>query len=178
MKYLFQIVLGLSIVLIDPAIAAPAARGSLSAVPDAAHINAVQDLLKAMQVENVMRRVAYRSRYPSERQRQEAVAKLEKTPASEIYRRLALPMALVISADTAIEMSRFYNTPYGKQLIYRKYNSAPQAMLAGMVTTVSKEEKKERKRAAYVAASKELADAEPTLEREAFKLLQKIHNGK
>ena len=40
------------------------------------------------------------------------------------------------------------------------------------------EEKKERKRAAYVQASKELADAQPAIEREAFKLLQLINTQK
>lgn len=178
MKYVLQIVVGLSIAFTAPSFAAPKARATQAAAPDAAHVKAVQDLLKAMQVEKVMRRVAYRSRYPSERQRKEAFAKLEKTPASEIHRRLAFPLSQVISADTAIEMTRFYNTPYGKRVIHNKYNSGPQIVMAGMKSSVPPEEKKERKRAAYVLASKALADAEPAVEHEAFKLLQKIHNGK
>jgi hypothetical protein len=51
-------------------------------------------------------------------------------------------------------------------------------MMPGMKPVVPPEEKKERKRAAYVKASKELADAEPVIEREAFKLLQKINTEK
>lgn len=176
MKLVLHVLAGLSIVFAAPALAGPTARTAQSALPGSAHVTAVQDLLRAMQVENVMRRVAYRSRYPSERQRTEALAKLEKTPASEIHRRLALPLAQVISADTATEMTRFYNTPYGKQVIHKKYNSG--AQMLGMNASVPKQEIKERKRAAYVLASKELADAEPLVEHEAFKLLQKIHNEK
>jgi len=40
---------------------------------------------------------------------------------------------------------------------------------------VAPEEKKERNRAAYVKASKELADAQPAIDSEAFKLLQAIN---
>jgi hypothetical protein len=138
----------------------------------------VQDLLSAMQVEKVLRGVASRSRYQSEEQRRAVFAKLDKTPPAEVYQRLAPPLAHVISADTAIEMTRFYNTPYGKQVIYKKYNSRAQIMMPGMTTAVPLEEKKERKRAAYVQASKELADAEPVIEHEAFNLVQQINKEK
>ena len=84
----------------------------------------------------------------------------------------------MISVDTATEMTRFYNTPYGKQLIQQKYNSGPQIMFPGAKPVVPPEEKKERKRVAYVKASKELADAQPVLESEAFKLLQQINKGR
>ena len=145
---------------------------------DAAHVKAVQDLLGAMQIENVLRGVAARSRYQSQAQRQAVFAKLDKTPPAEVYQRMAAPLAQVISADTANEMTRFYNTPYGKQLIDRKYNSRAQIIMPGMRTVVPPEEKKERKRAVYVQASKELADAEPAIEHEAFKLLQLISKEK
>jgi hypothetical protein len=178
MKSVVHAVLALSIAFAHPAIATNKPRPAQSTAPTAAHVKAVQDLLSVMQVENVMRRVAYRSRFPTEAQRKAAFAKLDKTPPAEIHRRLALPMAMVISADTALEMTRFYTTPYGKQVIYRKYNSGPQIVMPGAQAAVPKEEKKERKRAAYVLASKELADAEATLEHEAFKLLQKLHSEK
>lgn len=175
MKCVVQSVLGLSLVLAGPAFAASTAAPAHAALPSAAHVKAVQDLLGAMQVEKVVRGVAARSRYQSEGQRQAVFAELDKTPPAEVYRRLAPPLARVVSADTAIEMSRFYNTAYGKQVIYRKYNSSAQVAMPGMRAAVPAEEKKERKRAAYVQASKELADAEPVLEREAFKLLQLIN---
>lgn len=178
MKLFVQAVLGLSLLSAAPAFAGTKAPAAAAAAVQPAHLKAVQDLLSAMQVENVMRRVAARSRYQSEAQRKAVFAKLDKTPPAEIHRRLAPSLARSISADTAIEMTRFYNTPYGKQVIHGKYNSSPQMMMPGMTAAVPKEEKKERKRAAYVQASKELADAEPLFEREAFKLLQLINNEK
>jgi hypothetical protein len=51
-------------------------------------------------------------------------------------------------------------------------------MMQGMTTADPPEEKKERKRAAYVQASKELASAEPSIEHEAFNLLQLINKEK
>jgi hypothetical protein len=181
MKFAVQAVLGLSLAFASPvfaATAAPAAPAGQTAVTNPAHVKAVQDLLGAMQVEKVLRGVAARSRYQSDAQRQAALAKVDKVPPAEVYQRLAPPLARVISDDTAIEMTRFYNTPYGKQLIYRKYNSSGGIMMPGMTAAVPPEEKKERKRAAYVQASKQLAEAEPVIEHEAFVLLQMINKEK
>lgn len=178
MKFVVQAVLGLSLAATHPAFAAPAAAPAQAAASNPAHVKAVQDLLGAMQIEKVLKGVAARSRYQSEAQRQAVFAKLNRVPPAEVYQRLAAPLAQTISADTATEMTRFYNTPYGKQVIHKKYNSATQIMMPGMKPVVPPEEKKERKRAAYVKASKELADAEPVIEREAFKLLQKINSEK
>jgi hypothetical protein len=180
MKFVVQAVLGLALVSAVPAFAATAAvpTAAQAAVTGPAHVKAVQDLLGAMQVEMVLRGVAGRSRYASATQRQAVFAKLDKTPPAEVYQRLAAPLSRVISADTAVEMTRFYTSPYGKQLIHKKYNSGPQLMMPGSRASVAPEEKKERKRAAYVLASKELADAEPALQHEAFKLLQMIDKEK
>jgi hypothetical protein len=106
------------------------------------------------------------------------VAKVDKVPPAEVYQRLAPPLAKAISVDTATEMTRFYNTPYGKQLIHDKYNSRGGLVMPGMTAAVPAEEKKERKRAAYVQASRELAAAEPVIEHEAFNLLQAINKEK
>lgn len=178
MKFVVHPVLGLSLVLLNPAYAATASPSAPAAAPSPAHVKSVQDLLGAMQIEKVLRGVAGRSRYPSEAQRQAVFAKLASTPPAEVHRRLAAPLAQVISAETAAEMTRFYQTPYGKQVLDKKYNSGPQIIMSGMTPAVPPEEKKERKRAAYVKASKELADAQPAIEREAFKLLQLINKEK
>jgi len=178
MKFAVHAVLGLSLVFSAPVFAASAVPAAPAAAPTPAHVAAVRDLLGAMHVEYALRGVAGRSRYANEAQRQAVFAKLDKTPAAEVYQRLAAPMARVISADTAIEMTRFYNTPYGKQVIHKKYNSGVQLSMPGMSTAVPPEEKKERKRAAYVQASKELASADPALQSEAFKLLQQINKEK
>jgi hypothetical protein len=180
MKFLVQTVLGLSLAAAGPSFAAapaPAPAGQAAAM-NPAHLKAVQDLLGAMQVEKLLRGVAARSRYQSDAQRQAVLAKVDKVPPAEVYRRLATPLAHTISDDTAAEMTRFYNTPYGKQVIYRKYNSSGQIVIPGMTAAVPPEEKKERKRAAYVQASKELAAAEPAIEHEAFMLLQAINKEK
>jgi hypothetical protein len=179
MKTIVHAVLGLSIVLAQPAFAAAAAPAAPSAaVPSAAHVQAIEDLLRAMQIENVLRGVATRSRYQSAAQRQAVFAKLEKVPPAEIYRRLAPSLVPAISADTAAEMTRFYTTPYGRNVIHKRYNSTAQIIIPGMQAGVTPEEKKERKRPAYVRASKELADAEPAIDHEAFKLLQAIDKEK
>lgn len=178
MKFAIRSVLALSLVFTAPAFAAAPTPAAQSAALNPAHLKAVQDLLGTMQVEKVLNGVAARSRYASEGQKQAVLAKLGKVPPAEIYQRLAPALARVISADTAIEMSRFYSTPYGKQVIHKKYNSGAQLIMPGMTAAVAPEEKKERKRAAYVQASKELADAEPAIEHEAFKLLQLINKEK
>lgn len=178
MKIVIQAVLGLSLAATNPVFAAPATAPAQAAAHNPAHVKAVQDLLGAMQAEKILRGVAGRSRYPSEAQRKAVFARLDRMPPAEVYQRLAAPLAGVISLDTATEMTRFYSTPYGKQVIHRKYNSGPQIMMPGMKEAVAPEEKKERKRAAYVQASKELADAQPAIEREAFKLLQLINTQK
>ena len=175
MKFAVNAAFSLSLAFAAPAFAAPAAPAAQVTAPSAAHIKAVQDLLGAMQVEKVVKGVAARSRYASDAQRQAVFAKLDKTPPAVVYQRMAAPLARVISADTATEMTRFYTTPYGKQVIHRKYNSGTQIMMPGMKTVVPPEEKKERKRAAYVQASKDLASAEPMIEHEAFKVLQQIN---
>jgi hypothetical protein len=170
MKFVVQAVLGLSLVF--------AASAGQAAAPGPAHVKAVQDLLGVMQIEKVMLGVASRSRYQSQAQKQAVFDKLGKTPPAEVYRRLAPSLAQVISTGTALEMTRFYNSPYGKQVIYRKYNNRGGIIMPGMRAAVPPEEKKERNRAAYVQASKELADAEPVIEHEAFKLLQQIDKEK
>jgi carbohydrate-selective porin OprB len=183
MKFAVHAALGLSLALGAPAAfaAAPAATTTpapAAKAPDAAHVKAVQDLMAAMQAEKLMRSVASRSRYGSEAQRKSVFEKIDKTPPAVIYQRLAAPVARLVSAETATEMTRFYGTPYGQKVIHQKYNSGPQLMMSGMQAQVSPEEKKERKRAAYVKASKELADAQSAIDSEVFKLLQAINKGK
>lgn len=168
-KAVLRLSLGLSIVL---------SHSAFAAAPDAQHIKAVQDLLESMQIQKVLPGVAARSRYASEAQRQAVFAKLDKMPPVEVYQRMAPPLAQVISTDTALEMTRFYNTPYGKKVIYKKYNSSAQIMMPGMKMSVPPEEKKERERVAFVEASKELDAAEPAIDREAFKVLQAINSAK
>jgi hypothetical protein len=174
MKCVVQAVLGMSLLAGAPAFSASAVPAASATVATPAHVQAVQELLAAMQIQKSLWGVASRSRYASEAQRQAVVAKIDKTPAATVYQRLAPPLAQVISSATAAEMTRFYNTPYGKQVIHKKYNGTPEIQMPGMRASVPAEEKKERKRPAYVQASKELADAQPVIDRELFKVVQAI----
>lgn len=178
MKSACQLVLSLLVVLVNPAFAATTAPAIPASATNPAHIKAVQDLLGAMQIQKVLPGVAARSRYQNEAQRQAVYAKLDKVPPAEIYQRMAPPLAKVISADTATEMTRFYNTPYGKKVIYGRYNSSAQIQMPGMAMGVPAAEKKERQRAAFVQASRELESAEPAIEHEAFIVLQAIDKEK
>ena len=178
MKFAAQLVFGLSLAVASPVFAAAPAPAAPLAAPNAAHLKAVQDLLGAMQIEKVVKSVAARSRYPNEAQKQAVLAKLDKIAPAEVYQRLAPMLTSAISAETATEMNRFYSTAYGKQVIYKKYNSGAQLIMPGATKAVPPEEKKERKRAAYVKASKELDEAEPAIEHEAFKLVQLINKEK
>ena len=178
MKFAVHLALGLSVAFANPAFAAATPPAAPLAISKPAHIKAVQELLGAMQIEKVLKGVAARSRYPNEAQKQAVLAKLDKIAPAEVYQRLAPALTSAISAETATEMTRFYNTPYGKQLIHKKYNSGAQLIIPGATKAVPPEEKKERKRAAYVKASKELDEAEPAIEHEAFKLVQLINKEK
>jgi hypothetical protein len=176
MKFAAHAMFGLSLAFAVPAFAAPAAAASapVDAVTPA-HVKAVQDLLGAMQIEKVLKGVAARSHYQSEDQRKAVFAKIDRTPPAEVYQRMATPLARAISTDTAVEMTRFYNTPYGKKVVYEKYNSRGGIMMPGMMVAVPPEEKKERKRAAYVQASRQLEEVQPAIDHEAFVLLQQIN---
>lgn len=178
MKFALPLTLSLSMLSIVPAFAATAAPAVNSTVRKPDHVKAVRDLLAAMQIEKVLPGVAARSRYQSAAQREAVYAKLDKVPPAEIYQRMAPALAPVISTDTATEMTRFYATPYGKKVVYKRYNSGAQIMMPGMTMAVPAEEKEARKRPAFVVASKELENAEPAIEHEAFNLLQSINKEK
>jgi hypothetical protein len=151
---------------------------SFAAVPAAAvitvgHVQAVTDLLAAMQMEKMMRTITGSSRYASEAQRAAAYAKLEKVPPAQIYARLAYPLARSISAETASEMARFYSSSYGKKVVYRMYNSrASYGEQAGPPATA--DERKDMQRPAFIKASKALAEADGVIRHEGFVLLQSI----
>jgi hypothetical protein len=155
---------------------------SFAAVPAAApaagvitvgHVQAVTDLLAAMQMEKMMRTITGSSRYASEAQRAAAYAKLEKVPPAQIYARLAYPLARSISAETASEMARFYSSSYGKKVVYRMYNSrASYGEQGGPPATA--DERKDMQRPAFIKASKALAEADGVIRHEGFVLLQSI----
>lgn len=137
-------------------------------------VKAVNALLQAMKAEKLMRTVAARSRYANPAQEKAVFAKLDMTPPAEIYARLAYPLAKVISVETATEMTRFYNTPEGQQVVHAMYNSTASLDMSNGGPVVSPAERKALKNPAFVKARKALDAADPDIQSEAFKLLQVI----
>ncbi len=177
MKQIVQLSLAvaLSLSVAIPAFSAPAA--AVSAVPDAAHVQAVQQLMVAMQAEKMMRSTAGASRYANEAQRQSVFDKLQKVPPGEIHRRLAAPVARVVSAETAVEMSKFYASSYGQKILQQTYNSGP-SMYGAQEPVPVGAEKAQLKAPALIKARKEMAAADQAIRHEAFVLLGAIVKGK
>jgi hypothetical protein len=167
--------LGLAVLIASSscALAAAPAPAPAAFVVTNGHVRAVTELMAAMQAEKMMRSITGSSRYASEAQRSAAYAKLEKVPPTEIYARLAYPLARTISAETATEMARFYATSYGKKIVYDMYNSRP-SIGQPVAPVATAAEREDMQRPQFIKASKELADAQSVIRHEGFVLLQSI----
>lgn len=142
-------------------------------------VKAVSDMLKAMQVEKMMRTIAATSRYANAEQQKNAIGKLENVPYEQIYARLAYPLAKVISVETAKEMTKFYNSSYGQKVVHEMYNSRG-GVTMGEATgpKATPAERKALKDPAYLKAQKEFDAAQPAIQHEAFQLFQAIIKSK
>lgn len=156
-------------------IAAAPVTPATAAAPTAAHLQAVTEMVAAMQAEKLMRSIAGASRYANDAQREDTFAKLGKVPPAQIHQRLARMVAPLVSTETATEMTRYYASSYGQKILKQKYNSGasfsfgpPQAPKATAA------ESKEMKRPAFIKANKEFAAAEEPIRRQGFQLLQQI----
>lgn len=152
------------------------AAAAPTAAPDAAQVKAAHDMLAAMQAEKMLRTTAGMSKYPSPAQREIVMAKVVKLPAEEIYSRLALPVARLLSTETAAEMTRYYQSSYGQKVLMQTYNGPPRLYPEDPKPTPA--EKLELKKPAYVKASQEFKAAEPAIHHEAFVLLSEINKAK
>ncbi len=167
--------LGLAVLIASSPVslaAAPAAAPAAGVVT-VGQVKAVTSLMEAMQMEKMMRTITGTSRYASEEQRTAAYAKLDKVPKEQIYARLAYPLARTISVDTANEMARFYNSPYGKKVVYQMYNSKGSYGEPAMPNATAAE-RKDMQRPEFAKAYKALADADTAIRHEGFVLLQQI----
>lgn len=153
-------------------LASAAATPSAPAMPDAQQVQAAHDLLAAMQAEKMMRATAGMSRYATPQQRQAVFDKLDKVPAEQIYQRLSIPVARLVSTATATEMTRYYQSSYGQRVLKQTYNSGPSLYDTAPVPTAR--EKVELKRAAFVKADKAFKEVEPAIRHETFVLLTAI----
>jgi malate synthase len=153
-------------------LASAAAGPAAPSMPDAAQVQAAHDLLAAMQAEKMMRTTAGMSRYPTPQQRQAVFDKLDKVPAEQIYQRLSIPVARLLSTETAKEMTHFYLSSYGQRVLKQTYNSGPSLFDSAPVPTAK--EKAELKRPAYVKADQAFKEAQPAIHHETFVLLTAI----
>lgn len=148
-----------------------------AAEPDAAGIKAAHDLLAAMQADKKLRMIAGSSHYSDAAQRQAVLSKLDKVPAEEIYRRLAPSVAQLLSADTSAEMTRFYQSSYGKRVLTQTFNSGP-SLYAPAAPTPSAAEKVQLRQPAYLKAEKAFSAAEPAIDHQTFVLMTELAKAK
>lgn len=144
--------------------------------PDAAQVKAAHDLLAAMQAEKMMRMTAGMSRYASPEQRKQVMDKVIKLQPEFVYTRLATPVAKLLSTETSLEMTRYYQSSYGQKVLHDTYNSAAQMYPTKPKPTPA--EQAELKKPAYLKAEKEFKENEQALNHETFVLLKEIINGK
>lgn len=156
-----------------PAAPAPAAA---TAAPDAVRVKAAHDLLLSMQAEKLLRMTAGMSKFPSPAQREITMAKVEKVTPEMVYTRLSQPVARLVSTETALEMTRYYQSSYGQRLLKETYNGGPRMYAADPTPTPA--EKAEQKKPAFVKANQEFKAAEPAIRHEVFVLLTEINKGK
>ena len=154
------------------AVSAQAANPS----PDAGQVKAAHDLLAAMQAEKMMRMTAGMSRYASPQERERVMNKVMAVPAETIYTRMAPPVARLLSPDTVTEMTRFYQSSYGRKVLDNTYNSG--AQLFPTMPKATKAEQAELKKPAYLKADQEFKANERAINHETFVLLKEIINGK
>jgi len=156
--------------------AAPAAVPTTTAAPSAMQVKAAYDLLAAMQAEKLTRTVAGGSRFANEQQRAAFMAKLDKVPATEVYNRLSAPVAKLVSAETAVEMARFYQSAYGQKVLQKTYNGGPSMYDDAPKPTPA--EKAELAKPAYIKADKEFQAAKSAIRHEVFVLVSQLAKAK
>jgi hypothetical protein len=144
--------------------------------PDANQVKAAQKLLTAMQAEKMLRMKAGMSRYATPQESDRVMNKVMATPSEVVYTRMAAPVARLLSPETVVEMTRFYESSYGKKMLDSVYNSG--AQLYPAVPKPTKAEQAELKKPAYLKADAEFKANERAIQQETFLLLKEIAKGK
>lgn len=158
------------------AIAGAVPATAIAAAPDAVQVKAAQDLLQSMQAEKLLRMTAGMSKFPNPAQRELTMAKVEKLTPAMVYTRLSVPVARLVSTETALEMTRYYQSSYGQKLLQQTYNGGPRMYAVDPTPTPA--EKTELKKPAFVKANTEFKAVEPAIRHEVFLLLSEINKGK
>jgi len=165
--------------IVSAILLAAALAGSAQAAnpnPDASQVKATHDLLAAMQAEKMMRMTAGMSRYATPAARDRVMDKVMALPAETVYNSLAAPVARLLSPETVTEMTKFYESSYGKKVLNNTYNSG--AQLYPSVPKATPAEQAAMKKAAYIKADREFKANEQAIHHEVFVLLQQIINPK
>jgi hypothetical protein len=144
--------------------------------PDANQVKATHDLLVAMQAEKMMRMTAGMSRYATPAERDRVMDKVMALPAETVYNGLAAPVARLLAPETVTEMTKFYESSYGKKVLNSIYNSG--AQLYPSVPKATPAEQAAMKKPAYLKADREFKANEQAIHHEVFVLLQQIINPK
>jgi hypothetical protein len=144
--------------------------------PDAAQVKAAHDLLASMQAEKMMRMTAGMSKYASPEQRKQVMDKVINLQPEYVYTKLATPVAKLLSTETSVEMTRYYQSSYGKKVLHDTYNSSAQMFPTAPKPTPA--EQAELKKPAYLKAEKEFKANEQAIHHEAFVLLKEIIGSK
>jgi hypothetical protein len=124
----------------------------------------------------MMRMTAGMSRFSSPEQRKQVMDKVINLQPEFVYTKLAAPVAKLLSKETTLEMTRFYQSSYGKRVLHDTYNSSAQ-----MYATVPKPtpaEQTELKKPAYIKADQEFKANEQAIHHETFVLLKEVISGK
>lgn len=160
--------------LISTMLAGAAHAATPNPTPD--DVKAAHDLLASMQAEKMMRMTAGMSKYASPEQRKQVMDKVINLQPEFVYTRLATPVAKLLSKDTALEMTRFYQSSYGKKVLHDIYNSSAQMYPSAPKPTPA--EQAELKKPAYIKADQEFKANESAIHHETFVLLKEIIGGK
>jgi hypothetical protein len=139
-------------------------------------VKAAHDLLASMQAEKMMRMTAGMSKYASPEQRKQVMDKVINLQPEFVYTRLATPVAKLLSKDTSLEMTRFYQSSYGKKVLHDTYNSSAQMYPSAPKPTPA--EQAELKKPAYIKADQEFKANESAIHHETFVLLKEIISSK
>lgn len=144
--------------------------------PDAAQVKAAHDLMAAMQAEKMMRMTAGMSKYASPEQRKQVMDKVIKLQPEFVYTKLATPVAKLLSTETSLEMTRYYQSSYGQKVLHSTYNSSAQLYPQAPKPTAA--EQAELKKPAYLKAEKEFKANEQAIQHETFVLLKEVISAK
>lgn len=155
---------------------AAAAPASATAV-DAAHLKVVEQMMAAMQAEKKMRNTVWTSRFRTEEVKKTTAEKFEQVPVPRLYRELATRSLPHISKETAIEMTRFYESNYGKKVVHAMYNNSAALNPTGGPRP-SAADQKIISSPAFQKANDALLAAEPELRKIRLALLMDIANNR